>query len=56
MGQYTNLNGEQVKKRVEELIAQYAEHGIIEGSIWTVKQATKNGHTDVVEYLREMGV
>lgn len=28
MGQYTNLNGEQVKKRVEELIAQYAEHGI----------------------------
>lgn len=28
MGQYTNLNGEQVKKRVKELIAQYAEHGI----------------------------
>lgn len=28
MGQYTNLNGEQVKKRVEELIAQYAEYGI----------------------------
>ncbi len=28
MGQYTNLNGEQVKKRVEELINQYAKHGI----------------------------
>lgn len=28
MGQYTNLNGEQVKKRVKELIDQYAEHGI----------------------------
>lgn len=28
MGQYTNLNGEQVKKRIEELIAQYAKYGI----------------------------
>lgn len=28
MGQYTNLNGEQVKKRVKELIDQYAKHGI----------------------------
>ena len=28
MGKYTNLNREEINKRVEELIAQYAEHGI----------------------------
>lgn len=28
MGKYINLNREEINKRVEELIAQYAEHGI----------------------------
>lgn len=28
MGKYTNLNREEINKRVEELIAQYEEHGI----------------------------